>query len=58
MYHTLKYLNVVNGISEAAMQDAIERVKALPDYAAKGAVNISVILNIHTHELTDTCSGL
>ena len=41
VYHTLKYMNVVNGIAEASMQDAIERVKALPDYAIKGEVHVT-----------------
>ena len=38
VYSTLKYIHVVNGITEASMQDAIERVKALPHYETKGEV--------------------
>ena len=32
----VNYQNVVNGIAETSMQNAIERVKALPDYATNG----------------------
>lgn len=46
VYHTLKYMNVVNGIAEASMQDAIERVKALPDYATKGEVHVTERLHL------------
>ena len=34
----LKYRDVVKGIVETSMQDAIENVKALPDYVDKGEV--------------------
>ncbi|KAL5509808.1 hypothetical protein EMCRGX_G005238 [Ephydatia muelleri] len=36
MYNRLKYRDVVKGIVETSMQDAIENVKALPDYVDKG----------------------
>ena len=39
VYYTLKYMSVLNGIAEASMQDAIEKVKALPDYATNGEVH-------------------
>ena len=42
VYNRLKYINVVKGIAEASMQDAIERVKALPDYTTKGEVQLLV----------------
>lgn len=40
VYCTRKYIDVVNGIAEASMQEAIEKVKALPEYAAKGEVHV------------------
>lgn len=39
VYYTFKYMSVLNGIAEAFMQDAIEKVKVLSDYATKGEVH-------------------
>ena len=36
-------MSVLNGIAEASMQDAIEKVKALPHYATKGEVHVQVL---------------
>ena len=55
-------MSVLNGIAEASMQDAIEKVKALPHYTTKGEVHVQVlflyllrILSCIQWVMTDAC---